>query len=620
MKKNDIYKSENVDLNTSKSNRIKEKEISKYNYKCIFLCPISKLECVNSMDIYDDLVVYGTIMGNVYLCHIDKNNLYPKKPHKLEFKEDDKKSGFSEKNTDKNSTDKKEEDKIMPITLKKYKENIYLNDFNDDDNVDSHYNLTYSNINNANQEIDEKNSISEKCSNKININTVNPKKIIFNDNFDKKNEEEVLYIKELKNSDSDNQEQPNEPFPQITSLISKASENISGIVFANKDNIIISIGDEEIIKMEKISTFNPNIPDSKYFYEISKNHALKSYHLLNCENTICFLTPTNYLILNVNLSNFSSDEIRPEAINYTNRIIKDFENIENIKGTIESVNYVVPFDFDGAKFLYLEYIEKNKRKICVYDTINKSDYFENEIEEDFGHISFMKFINNSKIFLVRKYNKCEIYKMNDDFTLVERWEHIGEEIISVQIYFERTKMSGKFIEESDKNENDVSDNLSFNLEEKEDEKAINLKLKSINQINSSSRDLNKRHFKELSNDKLYKNDIDIYNKNNKIRNYKEEIVDLNIYKKFGSNKKKYTEQNSPKAIYIATLDINGNFNLYKNKSNKVLFNLYDIEGIEQNYKDEQFFYFGFPYLITMNSKYICISTDQGIFVITKYRV
>ena len=67
------------------------------------------------------------------------------------------------------------------------------------------------------------------------------------------------------------------------------------------------------------------------------------------------------------------------------------------------------------------------------------------------------------------------------------------------------------------------------------------------------------------------------------------------------------------------MDINGNFNLYKNKVNNILFNLYDIEGIEQKYKDQEFFFLGFPYLISMNSRYICISADQGIFVIKKFR-
>ena len=83
------------------------------------------------------------------------------------------------------------------------------------------------------------------------------------------------------------------------------------------------------------------------------------------------------------------------------------------------------------------------------------------------------------------------------------------------------------------------------------------------------------------------------------------------------NKQKINEIDTDNKFSIATLDINGNFNLYQNKKNQVLFNLYKIQGIDQKYKDEEFFSVGFPYFIIMNSIYFGISTDHGIFVITK---
>ena len=365
--------------------------------------------------------------------------------------------------------------------------------------------------------------------------------------------------------------------------------------------------------MENISTWNMNIKNSNFIYSRKKNYEAKSLHLINCENTICFLTPTNFLMLNIPLGDFVSTEITQDVISYVNRNIKNFEKIENIRGAIESTNFTVPFDFDGINILYIEYTDKNSRKICVYNTIKQKSILDYDIDKNFGHVSFMKFMPDDKIFLVRNSNICEIYDMNEGFFLVEKWQHFGDEIISVQIYIEGTKISEDFLE-NDNNLNNISNNISFNVSEKEEDKVLNIKFNNINQFNSSSRDLKKRHSKELSNDKLNKNDIDIYNK--KYNNdYKEEIIDLNIYKKFGNNKKiNYNK----KDFYVATLDYDGNFNLYKNKKNKVLFNLYNIEGIEQQFKDEQFFFFGFPYLISMNSKYICISTDQGVFVIKKF--
>jgi len=614
MKKIDIYKSENVDFDTNKE--IKAKRTKKYIYKFIFLCPINKLDCVNSMDIYDDLLIYGTIMGNLQLCHIDKDYLYPKlKINKLLNKdEEDKKSDISDKNTDKNSNDKKVNE-IPSIHLNKYKEKENLN-FSED-NVDSHYNLTYCNVNDINNEIEENNN--QKLSNKLNT-----KKIFISKNLNKKekdqkekeNSEELIYTNKFENLE--NSDISLIPYPQITNLISQAGENISCVVFQTKDIIIVSVGDEELFKMEKISTLNTNNPESKFDYIKRSNYQNKTLHLINCENTICFLTPYNFLLLNMSLADFSSSSIKQEEINYINKNIKIFEKPETIKGVIESSNFTIPFDFDGIRFLYLEFIEENSRKIQVYDTINQKFSCEQEINKDFGHISYMKFFSDDKIFLVRKYILCEIYEineMNKELILVEKWEHFGKEIIAVQIYLEGSKLSEDFIEDK-LNDNDESNNISFNMNEKEDEKIINIKLKNMNQINSSSRELKIRHKQELSNDILNKNEIEIFNR----KKYKEEILDLNIYNKYGNNKNINPNKKNQKIYFVATLDINGNFNLYNNKQNEILFNLYNIEGIEQKYKDEEFFFFGFPYYITMNSKYICISTDQGIFVIKKIKI
>ena len=72
MQKNEIYFSENEFMNLQNpKNKTKEEE---YIYKNIFLCPLNKNDCVNSMDIFDDILIYGTIMGNVYLCRVDENN------------------------------------------------------------------------------------------------------------------------------------------------------------------------------------------------------------------------------------------------------------------------------------------------------------------------------------------------------------------------------------------------------------------------------------------------------------------------------------------------------------------------------------------------------------------
>jgi hypothetical protein len=124
-------------------------------------------------------------------------------------------------------------------------------------------------------------------------------------------------------------------------------------------------------------------------------------------------------------------------------------------------NFCVPFDFDGDKFLFLDYQTKNIRRICIYYTLSKIKPFSYKINNDFGHISHMKLLYNNRIFLCRKYNQCEIHKINDDFTLMEEWKHVGEEIIAVEIYITGTKISNG-INNKDKNKDNENDNEDGN--------------------------------------------------------------------------------------------------------------------------------------------------------------
>ena len=48
-----------------------------------------------------------------------------------------------------------------------------------------------------------------------------------------------------------------------------------------------------------------------------------------------------------------------------------------------------------------------------------------------------------------------------------------------------------------------------------------------------------------------------------------------------------------------------------------MFNIYEIDNIDKEYKDKEFFSIGFPYYITYNKDYYVIGTDHGAFVIEK---
>ena len=634
MQKNEIYFSENEFMNLQNpKNKTKEEE---YIYKNIFLCPLNKNDCVNSMDIFDDILIYGTIMGNVYLCRVDENNLKIKNNNMIPDINNTNPINYDINNikslNDKQKNNNKDLPKIPPIKLNKFENNNYNKNIISANNNNIN---TYGNINNQKEDNDEKNKeeyFSPKNNDLISIK---------NENDDKK------------------------VYPQITELISNASENISCIAFDTKDNILISVGDLEIIKLERISTFNINDINSKYDYTRIRNYTSEEDHIINCENTTCFLTPSNFLLINTVFEE-NNNPIIMQQIPYQNKILN---NLDIVQGNIEMFSFSVPFDFNGDKFLFLDYQTKETRRICIYYTLTQRKPFIQIINKEFGHISHMKLLDDDKIFLVRNYTQCEIYKIGEKLTLVEEWRHEGEEVIAVEIYIGGKKVTYDIY--NVKNNEDVNNggdkNMSTRRVLKNDEKEIkivfndkdhnhkkNLLALDINKSNNSSfRELqynNKWNYKKMYkeennfNDNLSKNNnknknehIEIYNMNklktktkNKeyIANYKlnndeldDKIIGYDNYLKLKTNaitnNKNIIDINNEDNIYFATLDLNGNLNLYTNKKNSVLFNLYQISNIEQKYKDEEFFSVGFPYFIVMNSLYIAISTDHGIFVIMK---
>ena len=701
MKINDIFCSENEFMNNI---NIKDKQSEEYIYQNIFLCPLNNNDCVNSMDIFDDILIYGTIMGNVYLCRVDKNNLNSKKIiNKNSFKNLNINNSY--KKETKNDIDKNTQIDEYEIKIKKNSDTI-KNDISKIPNIKlkiiDQNNCTNNNNNkssllksNTRKENDNKEKeINIKINNKLNESNKAVKEISSirkntNENYHLRKNDDLISLKNNKNNIINNTEDII-IYPQVTNLITNATENISCVAFESKDNVIISVGDLEIIKLEKISTFNINDINSKFDYTRIKNYTSEEQHIINCENTTCFLTSTNFLIINTFFEENDSP-ITMQQIPYKN---KKMENLEVVKGNIDMFSFCVPFDFDGDKFLFLDYQTKLIRRICIYYTLSKEKPFIYKINKDFGHISHMKLLYNDRIFLCRNEIKCEIYKINDNFTLLEEWTHTGEEIIAVDIYMSGTKISQNFnnnnlnnlyniYENNENNDNDknqstrrVFDNEDKDQDkEKEKDKDNEIKIKfnsrdhnhkkniyiDINKSNHSSfRELqnftsNKWNYKKQFKEENYFNDK--YNSNNKNndKNNKEEIEIYNKYKsKSRSNNKDYylnsldneffnlkskNKENYLKLktneiinnnsdnlknmvsdddkLIIATLDQNGNVNIYKNKKNSVIFNLYKIPNIEQRYKDEEFFSAGFPYFIIMNSIYFAISTDHGIFVIMK---
>ena len=662
-----------IRLNKQKKKLHSSKKPSQYT--CIFHCSKNENDCINSIDIFDDKVAFGTLMGDVYLCRVDKNNLYgnnfiesqclitinktnienmdDKNNKKLKLNENDE--NYKENNKEELACIKlkvSSKNDIEDINTSKNNIINIMNKIKNIKNDDNSKNNDYSNYTNEEDksyeeyENDIKNdkSIINKNLNEINNPLKNTK------NFDR-NEINSLNFKEIEFFQSQNLKNKIQ-FPQITKLIIRSKENIPCLEFEGNDIINVSIGDLEIIHFENMSNFNINDKSSTYNYSKVRNYYTENDHIEFCENSTCMMFNSYFLIVFTQFGNYDS-KIEIKKTKYEN---KNMKNYIIVKGEIEMSNFSVPFDFDGDRFLFLDNISENERKICIYYTLTKKQQYICVINKDFGHISHMKLLSDNKIFLCRNKIQCEIYETNEEFSLIEKFEHFGQEVISSYVYLSGKKISeyglmkfytNNMIYEKNNISLKKNPNKIFN-----NTKTVNVgpfneyKNKNKDESNGIYTHKNKHRSSIPSLDKSSRREINYTNENkaeNKLRKkYNDNKRDSNISnsidvyqgKKFkklfqmnnkimGSGditinnqelKKSRIEEN---LFYITTLDKNGNLNLYLNQKESTLFNLYDIKGIDINKNNFDFFSIGFPYYMAMNELYYVITTDHGLYVVSR---
>ena len=750
----------------------------KKNYNCIFHCKINNNDCINSIDINDDKVVFGTLMGDVYLCRVDEKKLNQKNNEISKIKENNKLPISPHNKTDNiendasniklNNNNSNNKCDCIKLSINKSNNDDENNEDEDNDNdnnvkifnkknknVNMGIRINMNNMNNNNENHSKKNNYNNENKNYTDEENIDDeeedensnkyeKKLMGKIQSTKKNgnieinkskiESKLFNEKHMhnKNNEEKNKNKNVEiNFPQITKLIIRSKENIPCLEFENHDIINISIGDLEVIRLENMSTFNINDDTSTYNYSKIRNYRTENDHIEFCENCTCMMSNSCFLIIFTQYGNFNS-VLEVKEIKYENKNLKKYEIIN---GTILISNYVVPFDFDGDQFLFLDYISKNERTINVVYTATKKEKYNYIIKtNNYGHISHMKLLPNNKIFLCKNNNECEIHLMNKDFQQIEKWIHVGKDIISCYIYIKKNiinkhnknndKKNNKSLNDSNNKEEDdqENDNMESIDEEKSEveiktnilkliENKINNKTKknfvNINQtINLDTYHPNtdevnnitiKKNKKSLVSSNCNENNIN-FTENNHINFNKKNIIinnirsinpsldnssrrDINItmenkrntsnrnsktnsntkYNLLTSDKKKKNSKNSLSSIeiygkkklngikyklskygqyigsnigdneedqtiikskeiekyYIFTLDKDGSVNIYHNQKQKTLFNMYNINNIDNKYKKLEFFSIGFPYYIVANELYICITTDHGLFVISK---
>ena len=698
---------------------------SSSKYQLVFHFPNYKNDCINSIDIFNDKVAIGTIMGYVYLLRVDKNNLDVKKNINETNNKNLIDNSYSEKNNMISNESSSRRNKKFLIKLnKKEDDENYINsytykklnkkeDAKESQTIDVTNDISKTKTNvkkikmiKLNNKIEEsfnentdlksskrrKNNIQKnKIQNKDKKNVNNKMRDVTNiEDEDEKNDEAVICNKkDSKNeksikSDINNEkniEEKIDKFPQISKLIDETSENICCIQFDTEEKLNISIGDLEIIRYLDVHKINMNDSNTIYNYIKIKNYESVNKHIKYCENTICMMNSTNFLIIFTDFGNYNC-ELKSAKIKYNNI---EFNTGRKFSGKINMNNFSVPFDFDGEDFLFLDNISKEDRLICLFDTINNQFFYKYKISRNFGHISHMKILmlKEKKIFLCRNDLQCEIHSLDDNFTCIESFEHIGDDILNVFIYFKESKINEEFKQKikdeknknilklSNKNYEDYikinnnksKTNIKLNdviiIKNKNNEKITLEKNNEINNINdnnilnmnylSSNQNKTDKNVNEIKlrikeesdnsnikemnshskNLNLKNSTIQIFNKNNlneeskeplneekKIKNkHKQDILTLKV----DEDKRNTIEVKDKKDIinyYIFVLDNNGNLNMYKNKKNRTLFNLYNIEGIDESYIEKQFFSIGYPYYFVVNELYFAITTDFGLFVIS----
>ena len=200
----------------------------------------------------------------------------------------------------------------------------------------------------------------------------------------------------------------------------------------------------------------------------------------------------------------------------------------------------------------------------------------------------------------------------------------GENIIKIKNNEKITLEKNNEI--NNNNIKDLNMNYSSSNQNKTDKNINEIKLREKEESdNSSNKEMNS-HSKNLN---IKNNNIKIFNKNNlneeskeplnevkKIKNkHKQDILNIKVEEDKGST----IEVKDKKDIinyYIFVLDNNGNLNMYKNKKNRTLFNIYNIEVIDESYIEKKFFSIGYPYYFVVNELYFAITTDFGLFVIS----
>ena len=254
-------------------------------------------------------------------------------------------------------------------------------------------------------------------------------------------------------------------------IISELNDDfISGTSFSNNlKEFYISIGDEKIIEFNK----------ENFSYKIFNNYDNEEIHNNFCNS--CFtLLDENKLLMLFLIENNDEDPIRNYDCNYIFKTIIN-GNEEKKNGNINISNYIVPFDFKNNNFIFLEFLTDNKRNLKI-NNFQNNEIKILEIDKFFGHISFIKFLKDDLLLIVRNYNIISIY---DQFLICSSLYNHSCEINSIDFYYDNQQdLHIAFLDERG--------NITEGIFDKDSEKFIILFSSDLNSNNEINEILRKK--------------------------------------------------------------------------------------------------------------------------------
>ena len=254
---------------------------------------------------------------------------------------------------------------------------------------------------------------------------------------------------------------------------------------SNKKVFYVSIGDESVVSLQETENENNEL---ELQTNVIKNYDTQEHHLNNCSMAYTMLWKNKALILFLYHAKEHDEDINQYATPYylITYSIKKIQSELLEEGKINISNYAVPFDFRCDCFLFLEYIQKERRNLRIYYFKGKESYEKilMSLDKSFGHISFAKILNKNLILIVRNTNLIEIYDIENLIRIVGEFNHQYE--INAIDFYEVNNENNKIEKESLINTKVKDDQIYYIIFIDVNENIIELKFR-YNNINSQNK-------------------------------------------------------------------------------------------------------------------------------------